>query len=81
MYRCSRDLDINRQAFSNFFAGRAKYPNFKKRHNGGSAEFTKSAINVEEWGSVSGKVRASIADSLESPTARGMHPDDYYSQA
>ena len=32
------------KAFSNFFAGRAKYPNFKKKHNGGSAEFTKSAF-------------------------------------
>jgi putative transposase len=32
-------------AFSNFFAGRAKYPNFKKKHNGGSAEYTKSAFN------------------------------------
>jgi len=31
-------------AFSNFFAGRAKYPNFKKKHNGSSAEFTKSAF-------------------------------------
>lgn len=25
-------------AFSNFFAGRAKYPNFKKKNYGGSAE-------------------------------------------
>jgi putative transposase len=32
------------KAFSNFFTGRAKYPNFKKRRNGGSAEFTKSAF-------------------------------------
>ena len=32
------------KAFSNFFVGRARYPNFKKRHNGGSAEFTKSAF-------------------------------------
>jgi len=31
-------------AFTNFFSGRAKYPNFKKKHNGGSAEFTKSAF-------------------------------------
>lgn len=31
-------------AFTNFFAGRAKYPNFKKKHQGGSAEFTKSAF-------------------------------------
>jgi putative transposase len=32
------------KAFTNFFAGRAKYPNFKKKNNGGSAEFTKSAF-------------------------------------
>lgn len=31
-------------AFTNFFAGRAKYPNFKRKHQGGSAEFTKSAF-------------------------------------
>ncbi|WP_427159883.1 RNA-guided endonuclease InsQ/TnpB family protein [Aliinostoc sp. HNIBRCY26] len=31
-------------AFTNFFAGRAKYPNFKKKRSGGSAEFTKSAF-------------------------------------
>ena len=31
-------------AFTNFWDGRAKYPNFKKKHNGGSAEFTKSAF-------------------------------------
>ncbi len=33
------------KAFSNFFEGRAKYPNFKKKSNGGSAEFTKSAFH------------------------------------
>ena len=32
------------KAFGNFWAGRAKYPNFKKKHNGGSAEFTKAAF-------------------------------------
>ncbi|MDY7002575.1 MAG: RNA-guided endonuclease TnpB family protein [Cyanobacteriota bacterium] len=31
-------------ANTNFFSGRAKYPNFKKKRNGGSAEFTKSAF-------------------------------------
>ena len=35
-------------AFTNFFAGRAKYPNFKKKSNGGSAEFTKSAFKWKE---------------------------------
>ncbi len=31
-------------AFTNFFSGVAKYPNFKKKRNSGSAEFTKSAF-------------------------------------
>ena len=30
-------------AFTNFFSGVAQYPNFKKKRNGGSAEFTKAA--------------------------------------
>ena len=35
-------------AFTNFFAGRAKYPNFKKKHQGGSAVFTQSAFSWKE---------------------------------
>lgn len=35
-------------AFANFFNGRAKYPNFKKKHQGGSAEFTKSAFKYQD---------------------------------
>ena len=35
-------------AFSNFFAGRAKYPNFKKKHHGGNAEFTKAAFRWKD---------------------------------
>ena len=35
-------------AFTNFFAGRTKYPNFKKKHQGGSAEFTKSAFKFKD---------------------------------
>ncbi|PHM11206.1 RNA-guided endonuclease InsQ/TnpB family protein [Nostoc sp. 'Peltigera malacea cyanobiont' DB3992] len=35
-------------AFSNFFAGRAKYPNFKKKHDGGNAEFTKAAFRFKD---------------------------------
>ena len=27
-------------AFTNFFAGRGRYPNFNKKHQGGSVEFT-----------------------------------------
>ncbi len=35
-------------AFANFFAGRTKYANFKKKRNGGSAEFTKSAFRWKD---------------------------------
>ena len=34
-------------AYTNFFDGRAKYPNFLKKRNGGSAEFTKSAFKFK----------------------------------
>lgn len=36
------------KAFANFWAGHAKYPNFKKKHSGGSAEFTKSAFKWKD---------------------------------
>ena len=36
-------------AFTNFFAGRTKYPNFNKKHQGGSAEFTKYMPECEIW--------------------------------
>lgn len=36
------------KAFSNFFSKRAKYPRFKKKRSGGSAEFTRSAFRWKE---------------------------------
>ena len=36
------------KAFANFWEGTAKYPNFKKKHHGGSAEFTKSAFKWKD---------------------------------
>src|ERR671933_1616408 len=36
------------KAFLNFFDGRAKYSTFKKKRNGGSAEFTKSAFKFRD---------------------------------
>jgi len=36
------------KAFTNFWAGRAKYPNFKKKRTGGSAEFTRSAFKWKD---------------------------------
>jgi putative transposase len=36
------------KAFGNFWAGRAKYPNFQKKHHGGSAEFTKAGFRWKD---------------------------------
>jgi putative transposase len=35
-------------AFTNFFAGRTQYPTFKKKHHGGSAQFTKAAFRWKD---------------------------------
>jgi putative transposase len=45
LQQCLRHLQT---AYVNFFSGRAKYPNFKKKRNGGSAEFTKSAFKWKD---------------------------------
>ena len=44
LQQCLRHLQ---KAFANFWGQRAKYPRFKKKRNGGSAEFTKSAFKFE----------------------------------
>jgi putative transposase len=36
------------KAFTNFWAGRSKYPNFKKKRSGGSAEFTRAAFKWKD---------------------------------
>jgi putative transposase len=36
------------KAFENFWAKRASYPNFKKKRNGGNAEFTRAAFKWKE---------------------------------
>ncbi|NEO97415.1 MAG: IS200/IS605 family element transposase accessory protein TnpB [Symploca sp. SIO2E9] len=41
LQQCLRHLQ---KAFTNFWGKQAKYPRFKKKRNGGSAEFTKSAF-------------------------------------
>jgi len=43
--RRSQRLRHWQSAFSNFFAGKTKYPKFKKRRKGGRAELTKAAFN------------------------------------
>lgn len=43
-----QELRHLQKAFANFFAGWAKYPNFKKKRNGGSVEFTKSEFKFKD---------------------------------
>ena len=45
LQQCLRHLQ---KAFANFWGKRAKYPKFKAKRNGGSAEFTKSAFKYED---------------------------------
>ncbi|MGK7895112.1 MAG: RNA-guided endonuclease InsQ/TnpB family protein [Xenococcus sp. (in: cyanobacteria)] len=45
LQQCLRNLQ---KAFANFWGKRAKYPRFKKKRNGGSAEFTKSAFKFRD---------------------------------
>jgi putative transposase len=61
-------------AFSNFFAGRAKYPNFKKKHNGGSAEFTKSAFKWKECQVFLAKCSEPLAIRWSRQIPKGLEP-------
>ena len=45
LQQCLRHLQ---KAFTNFWGKRAKYPRFKAKRNGGSAEFTKSAFKYRD---------------------------------
>ncbi len=45
LQQCLRHLQ---KAFANFWGKRAKYPKFKAKRNGGSAEFTKSAFKYRD---------------------------------
>jgi putative transposase len=45
LQQCLRNLQ---KAFANFWGKRAKYPRFKAKRNGGSAEFTKSAFKYRD---------------------------------
>ncbi len=62
------------KAFSNFFAGRAKYPNFKKRHKGGSAEFTKSAFSWKNGKVFLAKGKEALPIQSSRPLPEGCSP-------
>lgn len=62
------------KAFSNFFAGRAKYPNFKKKHNGGAAEFTRSAFSWKNGNVFLAKCRDALPIQWSRPLPDGCSP-------
>lgn len=62
------------KAFSNFFAKRAKYPNFKKKRNGGSAEFTRSAFRWKDGQVWLAKCSESLPIRWSRPLPEGCEP-------
>jgi putative transposase len=46
-YERQERIGYSQTSSTNFFAGSARYPNFKKKHQGGSVEFTKSAFKFK----------------------------------
>ena len=62
------------KAFSNFFAKRAKYPRFKKKRNGGSAEFTKSAFKWKDGQVWLAKCKDALPIVWSRPIPEGCEP-------
>ena len=62
------------KAFANFFAGRAKYPKFRKRHNGGSAEFTRSAFSWKNGKVFLAKCKEALPICWSRPLPAGSNP-------
>jgi putative transposase len=61
-------------AFSNFFAGRGKYPNFKKKHNGGNAEFTRAAFKFRDGQVFLAKSPQALAIRWSRQLPQGVEP-------
>jgi putative transposase len=62
------------KAFSNFFAKRAKYPRFKKKRSGGSAEFTRSAFRWKDGQVWLAKCSTPIPIRWSRPLPEGCSP-------
>ncbi len=62
------------KAFSNFFSKRAKYPRFKRKRNGGSAEFTKSAFKWKDGSVWLAKCKDALRIVWSRPIPQGCEP-------
>lgn len=61
-------------AYANFFGKRAKYPSFKRKSRGGSAEFSRSAFRYEDGALTLAKMTASIDIRWSRPLPEGVQP-------
>lgn len=61
-------------AYSNFFAKRAQYPSFKKRRNGGSATYTRSAFRLKVGQLYLAKMPDPLAIRWSRPLPKGAEP-------
>jgi putative transposase len=61
-------------AYSNFFAKRAKYPSFKRKHSGGSAEFTRSGFRFSSGKLTLAKMDVSLDIRWSRPLPTGAEP-------
>ena len=61
-------------AYSNFFAKRAKYPSFKRKHSGGSAEFTRSGFRFVGGKLTLAKMDAPLDIRWSRPLPAGVEP-------
>ncbi len=62
------------KAFANFWAGRAKYPNFKKKRSGGSAQFTRSAFKWKDGQLWLAKCSSSVPIRWSRTLPKGCEP-------
>ena len=76
MSRHSRRFRHLDRAFRNFFAGRAKYPSFHKKHGAQAAEYTTSAFrwDAEARTLTLAKMETPLAHSLVASLAGGRDP-------
>ncbi len=71
---CQQALRHLKRAYVNFFEGRAGYPTFKRRHEGQSAEYTRSAFTFQDGQLTLAKMDAPLAIHWSRPLPEGAHP-------
>jgi putative transposase len=61
-------------AYANFFAKRAKYPSFKRKHSGGNAEFTRSGFRYSDGKLTLAKMASPLDIRWSRPLPAGVEP-------